>query len=263
MSGPNVHESTSFGVAGITVNIGSIRQALATAIADLNSGQGFCLFTLNLDHCVKLRSDPKFRNAYSSARYVTADGFPIVLLGRLNGDPVRRTTGADLLAPLCVQAARHAVPVFLLGPKMDVIDRAHAWLARRAPNLRVVGSYAPGPDFDPESIDADLAMERIRQSGARLCFIGLGAPRQEIFSARCHAEVPGTGFVCVGAAFDFLAGTQTRAPQFFRNHGLEWLWRLSNNPRRLAARYLQCATAFPPLAAESIARAIFARVKRT
>jgi len=262
MTEPKAH-AHSFNVAGVTVNIGSMRQAISAVIGDARRGCGFCLFTLNLDHCAKLGADAQFQEAYRCARYVTADGFPIVLLGRLNGAPVKRTTGADLLVPLCAQAARHGLPVFLLGPSKDVVARAGARLAECAPNLLIVGSYTPGRNFDPKSVDADLAAERIRQSGARLCFVALGAPRQEIFSARCLTQMPGTGFVCVGAAFDFLAGTQTRAPQFLRNNGLEWLWRLWSNPRRLAARYLQCAAVFPRLAVETITQTIFARTGRT
>src|SRR5690349_508094 len=96
----------AFGVAGVTVNIGTMRQALSTVIEDARRGRGFCFFTLNLDHCDKLRTDLQFRDAYRCARYVSADGFPIVLLGRLNGVPVRRTCGSDLMGPLCEQAAR-------------------------------------------------------------------------------------------------------------------------------------------------------------
>ncbi|HET7850695.1 MAG TPA: WecB/TagA/CpsF family glycosyltransferase [Pseudolabrys sp.] len=237
-------------------------QAVSAPVADAKRGCGFCLFTINLDHCAKLRSNPQFQDAYRCARYVTADGFPIALLGRLHGFPVRRTTGADLLTPLCAQAACHRLPVFLLGPSTEVLRRVRAQLSERMPRLQVVDSYAPGPNFDPHALDADLAIQRIRRSGARLCFIALGAPRQEIFAARCHAQMPEIGFICVGAALDFLAGNQTRAPRFFRDHGLEWLWRLLSDPRRLALRYLRCAAIFPRLAAEVIPQAISARLGR-
>lgn len=248
-----------FRVDGISINVHSMPQAVSTIVTAAENGHGFCVFTLNLDHCNKLRSDPKFYAAYKRARFVTADGFPIVILGRLNGVPVRRTTGADLLEPLCAQASHRRIPVFLLGPSQTVIARATEELRRRVGELDVVGAYAPGGNFDPDSIDADVAIERIRQSGARLCFVALGAPRQEIFAARCLEHAPGVGFVCVGAALDFLAGTQVRAPHFFQSHGLEWLWRLSSNPQRLAARYLRCAAVIPRLLVGAIPQAITAR----
>jgi exopolysaccharide biosynthesis WecB/TagA/CpsF family protein len=248
-----------FRVDGISINVHSMPQAVSTIMSAAENGHGFCVFTLNLDHCNKLRSDPKFHAAYKRARFVTADGFPIVLLGRLNGVRVRRTTGADLLEPLSLAASRARVPIFILGPNQGVIARAAGELQRRVGELDVVGSYAPGANFDPESPDADMAIERIRRSGARLCFVALGAPRQEIFAARCLERAPGVGFVCVGAALDFLAGTQVRAPRFFQNNGLEWLWRLSSNPQRLAVRYLRCAAVVPRLLAGAIPQAITAR----
>lgn len=137
--------------------------------------------------------------------------------------------------------------------------RATEELKRRVGELDVVGTYAPCASFNPESPEADTAIERIRQSGARLCFVALGAPRQEIFAARCLEFAPGVGFVCVGAALDFLAGTQVRAPRFFQEHGLEWLWRLSSNPQRLAARYLRCAAVLPRLVIDAIPQAITIR----
>src|SRR5690242_10458273 len=139
MSEANVR-TNAFSVAGVTVNIANMREAVSAPLADAKRGSGFCLFTINLDHCAKLRSNPQFQDAYRCARYVTADGFPIALLGRLRGVSVRRTTGADLLAPLCAQAACHRLPVFLLGPTTEVLRRASARLAEQMPRLQVVDS---------------------------------------------------------------------------------------------------------------------------
>lgn len=252
-----------FCVEGVSINVHSMSQAISTIVTSARRGFGFCVFTLNLDHCNKLRADPQFRGAYRRAAYVTADGFPIVLLGRLNGVPVRRTTGADLLEPLCVEASRHRLPVFMLGPNHRVIHNAIDVLRQRMDGLDIVGAYAPGANFDPASLDADLAIERIRQSGACICFLAIGAPRQEIFAARCLERAPGVAFVCVGAALDFIAGTQSRAPRFLQSLGLEWLWRLLRSPRRLGMRYLRCAAAVPRLFATAIPQAITARRGRS
>ena len=81
-------------------------------------------------------------------------------------------------------------------------------LSERYPGLEVAGYYAPGRNFDAFSSDADVAIDRIRASGAKLCFVALGAPRQELFAARCLDELSGTGLLCIGAALDFIAGTQ-------------------------------------------------------
>lgn len=252
-----------FKVDGVVVNLPSLSSAVSAIVGTAKAGHGFCVFTLNLDHCAKLRSDAKFRDAYARAAFVTADGFPIAMLGRLHGAAVERTAGSDLLEPLCAEAAREALPVFLLGPSTRVIQQAQLHLMRRYEGLEVAGSYAPGAGFDPWSLDADRAIEEIRRSGARLCFVALGAPRQEIFAARCLDHLPGVAFVCVGATLDFIAGTQVRAPAFFRDNGLEWLWRLSSNPRRLGLRYLRCAAAVPRLVADAVPQAISARIGRS
>jgi exopolysaccharide biosynthesis WecB/TagA/CpsF family protein len=252
-------QQKQFRVDDIAINLLSIPHAVRSVVETAERGRGFCLFTLNLDHCTKLKSDPSFRHAYQRATFVTADGFPIVLLGRMNGVPVQRATGSDLVEPLCREAALRQLPVFLLGPNAQVLRRAQTYLRQRSDALHIAGTYAPGPNFDPSSIDADLAIERIRQSGARICLVAIGAPRQEIFAARCLEKMPDVGFICVGAGLDFLAGTQARAPKFFRDRGLEWLWRLSGNPRRLAPRYMRCAAAVPRLAAQVIPHVISVR----
>lgn len=252
-------EDRNFHVDGIPINVHAMPQAVSNVVNDARNGDGFCIFTLNLDHCIKLRADPQFREAYRRAAYVTADGFPIAMLGRLSGIKVQRTTGADLLEPLCAEAAHHSLPVFLFGPSHRVIHRAVDVLQRRLGGLDIAGTYAPGANFDPDSPEADFAIERIVRSRARICFLAIGAPRQEIFAARCLERVPGVAFVCVGAALDFIAGTQTRAPRAFQKLGLEWLWRVSTNPRRLGVRYMRCAAEVPRLLAAAIPQAIEAR----
>src|SRR5215469_6857366 len=103
--------SPAFAVGGVNVNLLSMAQAIDEIILAARRGETFSVHTLNLDHFVKLRSNPVFRSAYDQARFVTADGFPIVILARLAGIPIERTTGADLVMPLCREAARHQLPV--------------------------------------------------------------------------------------------------------------------------------------------------------
>jgi exopolysaccharide biosynthesis WecB/TagA/CpsF family protein len=106
---------------------------------------------------------------------------------------------------------------------------------------------APPMNFDPEGPEADATIERIAASGARVCFLALGAPKQEIFAARAQERLPETGFLSVGAALDFLAGTRRRAPVLIRQLAAEWLWRLALEPRRLGRRYAACIGVLPGL----------------
>lgn len=229
-------------VDGWPINIATMRQAIDEIVAAAHRGEGFSVVTMNLDHLVKLRRSGPFRRAYAAARYVTADGAPVAALARLQASEVERTTGADLLVPLAQAAAAARLPVYLFGSTDGVLARAGRDLAQRCDGrLDIVGSASPSVDFDPESAEADAAIARIRDSGARLVLLALGAPKQEIFAARAVAQGVAAGFVSIGSALDFIAGDQIRAPGILQRHGMEWAWRLATNPRRLGARYAQCA----------------------
>lgn len=249
-------------IDGITVNVFSLAEAVSSIVSAAQNGDNFSVCTLNLDHVVQLQERADFRAAYRRARFVTADGFPIVVLGRLLGMQVRRTTGADLVEPLCQEAQRKGLPVFLLGSNKHTLSMTSKRLQEMFPGIRIAGHHAPGRDFDPYSSEADLAIDRIRASGARLCFVALGAPRQEIFSARCLDELDGTGMLSIGAALDFIAGTQTRAPPITQKVGLEWAWRMLREPRRLGPRYARCLGVVPRLVLRAVPQIINARIRR-
>ncbi len=228
-------------VDGWRINVATLEDAVAGITAAAARGLGFTVFTLNLDHLVHLRRHEGFQAAYADADFVTADGAPVAALARKQSANVERATGADLLVPLAEAAAKRKLPVFLFGTTNDVLMRASRHLVNQTRGrLEIVGTESPPPGFDPESADADAAIDRIASSGARLCFVALGAPKQELFAARARAQGVRTGFVCIGASLDFLAGKQVRAPKLMQDWNLEWLWRLATNPRRLAIRYARC-----------------------
>ena len=231
-------------------------------VSAAQGGDNFSVCTLNLDHVVQLQNLPDFRAAYRRARFVTADGFPIVVLGRLLGIPIERTTGADLIEPVCREADKKHLPVFLLGSNERMLASSARRLCDRFKGLRIAGCFAPGPNFEPYSEEADRAVESIRASGAKLCFVALGAPRQELFAARCLDELDGTGMLCVGAALEFVAGTQSRAPSITQKAGLEWAWRMLHEPRRLAPRYARCMAAVPRLVARTMPQIVNARRRK-
>jgi len=128
--------------------------------------------------------------------------------------------------------------------------------------LEIAGCLSPGSNFEAYSGEADIAMDAIRRSGAKICFIALGAPRQELFAARCLDELTGTGTLCIGAALDFIAGTQVRAPKFSQQYGLEWAWRMMKNPGRLGPRYARCLGTVPQLVARSAPQIFNARMRK-
>lgn len=228
-------------VDGQFVNVMNPGDAVAAARARLRAGLGFTFATLNLDHLVKRRADPAFRAAYARATLVSADGAPIVALGRGQAPALRRTTGADLLRPLCALAEREGFAVAFFGSTEAVLRRAAGRLREEFPGLRIALLESPAFGFDPFSDEAGLAGERIAASGAKLVFVCLGAPKQELFADRIAQVHRDIGFIGVGASADFIADAQVRAPRAMRRLGLEWLWRAVSDPRRLAGRYAQCA----------------------
>lgn len=231
-------------IDGQFVNVADSAGAVAAVRERAAAGRGFTFFTLNLDHLVKLRAHPGFRAAYRSATLVSADGWPVARLARRGGgggEAVRVTTGADLVAPLCAAAAADGVPVYLFGATEKSLAGAAAALRAASPGLDIRGWHAPAFGFDPLSPQADADADRIAASGARLVFVALGAPKQELFAARAAARHSGLGLVCIGAALDFLSGRQVRAPRPVRAARLEWLWRLAHAPKALGGRYARCA----------------------
>lgn len=226
----------------------SSRDAFLTDIEKhFQNRDGFSVATLNLDHVVKLRTLPAFRDAYARHTHVTADGNPIVWLSRLSGARVELIPGSELIDPMCELAARNGVSVALLGSTEESLAAAAEALCRRYPTLRIVAQIAPPMGFETNGELADRYIDEISASGAGLCLLALGAPKQEAFAARAQETLPHVGFLSIGAGLDFISGQQKRAPKLVRTFAGEWLWRLVMNPRRLYKRYSSCIGILPGL----------------
>lgn len=240
------------GTGPVEINIANPATLWQRVVDRLNRGQGFALATVNLDHLVKLRDDHDFARAYAGQDFVVADGRPIVWLSRLAKRPVELMPGSDLILPLAEMAARENWPVALLGSTQEALDGANVALARHAPGLRVVQKVAPPMGFDPDGDAAATALRAMEASGARLCFLALGAPKQERLAHRGRSLAPSVGFVSIGAGLDFLSGHQRRAPRLMRALALEWLWRALSSPKRLLPRYLACFAILPGLVLQAL-----------
>jgi N-acetylglucosaminyldiphosphoundecaprenol N-acetyl-beta-D-mannosaminyltransferase len=220
--------------------------------ACLKAGRGFALATLNLDHAVKLRADPAFRAAYLAQTHVVADGNPIVWLCGLAGYRVELVPGSELVQPLAALAAEHGRGVALFGSTPESLDLAAKRLESAHPGLKVVAKIAPPMGFDPMGDEAARLLGQVRDSGAGLCVLALGAPKQERLAARARSLVPDCGFASIGAGVDFIAGHQTRAPAWVQKIAMEWFWRMMGNPKRLAARYAACFAILPSLGVSAV-----------
>lgn len=199
------------------------------------------------------RADESFRSIVNSADLVTSDGMPLVFgLRWLGVGHAERVYGPELTPQLCEAAARVGVPVGFYGGTDDVMSDLLVELERRAPGLKVAYQYCP--PFRPLTADEDAEQVRaIRESGARILFVGIGCPRQERWMSDHRDSLP-LVMVGVGAAFDFLAGHKATAPAWMQRFALEWLFRLASEPKRLGRRYLNQIPRFIPLFAAQLIR---------
>lgn len=226
-----------------------LREAVAFRILEDN---GFTVVTVNLDHLYKLSRNEAFYQAYRKSNFVTADGFPVVLIGRLLGYRIARVTGADLIRPMAGLAAQHDVPIAILGASDESTERAADVLKSENPGLNIVMRDSPILDPVRGKEQVVRVLERLGKSGARMCFLAFGAPKQELIAAMGREICPRVGFFAIGAAIDFISGKDVRAPRYVQAIALEWLWRLARDPRRLAVRYLRCFEILPRLAITSV-----------
>lgn len=203
-------------------------------------GEGLVVF-LNVDTLMKLQRSEAYARVCRGADFVMADGKILVLASRFLGTPVEhKVSGSDFLGAFC---AHHrddpSVRVFLLGAGPGVAARAQERINARLGRQVVVGAHSPSYGFERDPAECADIVRLVNASGATVLAVGLGAPKQELWIAEHRALMPGvTRFLPVGATLDFEAGAVPRAPAWMSNSGLEWLYRLAHEPRRLWRRYL-------------------------
>jgi N-acetylglucosaminyldiphosphoundecaprenol N-acetyl-beta-D-mannosaminyltransferase len=226
-------------LGGLAIDRLTFAGALDAIETLVKSARGGMVLTPNVDHVVIAERSEEFRAAYAEADLSLADGMPIVWSSRVLGAPLpEKISGSDLVPPLMERAAARGWRVFLLGAGPGVADAAAQRLHGRG--VDVVGTAAPlvrvgSGEPDPEG---DAAVEAIRAARPHLVLVAFGAPKQEIWMRRRREALSPAVLLGVGASLDFVAGRVRRAPRWISNAGLEWLWRLAREPRRLARRYL-------------------------
>jgi exopolysaccharide biosynthesis WecB/TagA/CpsF family protein len=210
------------------------------------------VFTPNVDHVVTAHRRPDFRHAYEAATLQLADGAPVVVTAYLAGRPLPgRATGSDLLPGVCAVAAREGLRVVVCGGTPEVNEKAIGVLRARHPGFDVIGTSPPF-GFDADETATRELIAWLDGAGADVVFLCVGAPRSELWLAAHRGELPDGAYVAAGAAVDFVAGTKRRAPRLLQRIGMEWLWRLAQEPGRLGRRYLLEDVRFLPLAAREI-----------
>jgi N-acetylglucosaminyldiphosphoundecaprenol N-acetyl-beta-D-mannosaminyltransferase len=203
------------------------------------AGRGGVVFTPNVDHVILAHEDPRMRAAYSKVDLSVADGMPLVWASRLLRPPLpQRVAGSDLVPHLLERAAERRWRVYFLGGAPGVAALARDTVLKQIPDLEIVGIDAPRFSPDEPMSAQQAVVERIRAARPHVVFVAFGAPKQEIWIDRFREQVAPAVLLGVGATLDFLAGSIPRAPRWMAESGLEWLFRLSREPRRLWRRYL-------------------------
>jgi N-acetylglucosaminyldiphosphoundecaprenol N-acetyl-beta-D-mannosaminyltransferase len=212
--------------------------ALDAICALVDAKKGGTVVTPNVDHVVLAEDDPRLREAYDGASLVLVDGMPVLWAARILGTPLHeKVSGSDLVLPLMKRAAERGFRVFFLGGAEGVADKAAERLKAIVPGLSIVGTDARRIDIDRALPDASL-LARVREARPDLVLVALGCPKQEIFMRQVASALRPAVLLGVGASLDFWAGTAERAPAWMSRAGLEWLYRLAHEPRRLWRRYL-------------------------
>lgn len=215
----------------------SATQALADA-AVRQDGRARVVVTPNVDHVVRLDANPALKSLYKQADFTFADGMPLVWASKLMGRPLpERVTGADLFVSLCQQAQAHDWQVVVLGGDAQREAVIRQGFEIYFPSLRVE-ILSPAMKYDPHGPEAEEHARRIRELAPQVVFVCLGMPKQEHWAFRYAPTLPGGIILCAGMAMMFAIGMQSRAPAWMQRSGLEWVWRLASEPRRMAKRYL-------------------------
>lgn len=236
---------------GIAVDPLTMKQAVSRCTQAVERGGYLSVGMVNAAKVVAMRKDDRLRQAVAGCGMVLADGQSVVWASRMLGAPIPdRVAGIDLFIQLLEEAACRGYRVFFLGARPEVLRRMLAEIGRRYPGLEVAGAR----DGYFEAAEEPDVAEQIRRCQPELLFLGMSSPKKELFVSQWGAGTRACVVHGVGGSFDVLAGLTQRAPAWFQDHGLEWLYRAKQEPVRLGRRYLTTNSSFLTLVARELMR---------
>jgi exopolysaccharide biosynthesis WecB/TagA/CpsF family protein len=243
VSRPHGHD-----IFGVRVSATSYDEVIAWCLDRARQNKGGNIDLMPVHGLISAVRDEDYRAKMNAFDIIAPDGQPVrwALNKFHRANLTDRVYGPELTIRLCGAAAEAGVPIYLYGSSPEVIELLSKNLLTKYPNLQIVGKESP--PFRPLTPEEDAAViERINSSGARIVFLGTGCPKQELFAFNHRESINGVQ-LCVGAAFDFHAGKKNIAPAWMQKRGLEWLYRLCSEPKRLWKRYLVTNSIFVMLA---------------
>ena len=225
----------------LNVSVDNLTMSEAVSVAENLIRQKRCAFvaTPNVDHLVLLEKISGLRDAYEKADLVLADGMPIVWFSKFYGGKIKeKISGSDFLPELCGMAEKNGFRIFFLGADEGVARKAARNLKKNYPKLRVVGCYSPTKGFEKDPAQMAEVDRRLALTEPDILAVALGCPKQEILISqnkdRWHIPLS----IGIGASLDFVAGRKKRAPRWMSNCGLEWFYRMWQEPGRMFKRYI-------------------------
>lgn len=230
---------TSIQILGVRINLvdyESVLSFIKKCIRTRSLGHYICVCPV---HPIMVsRSDHELKSALDKSLLAVPDGMPVVWAARLLGASIKeRVYGPDLMLKTCKMAEEAGYSIFLYGGEPATLDKLIGKLLHQFPRLQIAGAYSPPfRKLLPGEKTAMIGM--IKSTSPDILFVGLGVPKQEKWMADACPSIRVPVSIGVGAAFDFLSGEKKQAPGWMQYRGLEWLFRLANEPRRLWARYL-------------------------
>ncbi|MEM1416421.1 MAG: WecB/TagA/CpsF family glycosyltransferase [Myxococcota bacterium] len=236
-------------------------ETVAHIVEEASAGRGGWLVTPNLEILRQCESDAAVHAMVRRADVIVADGMPLIWASRLQGGrPLpERVCGSNLVSSLSAEASARGLRVYLFGGADDTSERASELLRERHPGLEIVGAYGPPYGFEKDDAEMASIVERIEAAKPNIVFFALPFPKGERVLERIRHAAPDAWWCGVGVSFSFLTGDVQRAPRWMQRTGLEWIHRLSQEPKRLARRYLVDGI---PFAVRLLVRAPLGRVQR-
>lgn len=210
-------------------------------IESLEQIQHGIVFTPNVDHLIKLQNDWEFLQAYNVADYKLCDSQILIYASRFLGTPIKeKISGSDFFPAFYnYHANNYDIKIFLLGGQPGVADKARNNINSQVGREIIIGAHSPSFGFEKNEKECSEIIETINNSGATVLAIGVGAPKQEKWICKYKDKLPNIKiFMAIGATINFEAGSVKRSPKWLSDTGLEWLYRLLAEPRRLWKRYL-------------------------
>lgn len=251
-------------IRGVALHAITEVQCVQHVLDELDAGRGGVLVTPNLDHLHRCIHDVSFGALVAEADLVVADGMPLVWASRLQGTPLpQRVAGSNLISSLSAAAGARNRSVFLLGGAPGTAEAAAKVLTDKFPQVKIAGTYCPPVGFEYDPAQVAEIVRQLKEAAADIVYVALGSPKQEKLIERIRAALPQAWWAGVGVSFSFLCGDVKRAPKWMQKTGLEWVHRLSQEPKRLFHRYIVVGLPFAAgLFGRSLAKRVFRRDRR-